>query len=232
MENKEKVKIIGHESLVEGDNVIKIKITSEDETTTKEYVLKVKKNPNVVEEVVETNSLVEEENIAKPSKFDKAKNVLLENWLVVLLFIFVIVEFIEILYLYCKYHKVKVTVPWKNYDKEDAKKESWFKKLNKNNDDFDTKEDVKKDKTQTDELKKEVNNIEEKTEDVLNEKINEIKEVEVSEENVETEISYEEIMSKINELETQIDEGMQEENEPENNDVEHKTRNGRNGRID
>ena len=56
--------------------------------------------------------------------------------------------------------------------------------------------------------------------------------LEVSEENVETEISYEEIMSKINELETQIDEGMQEENEPENNDVEHKTRNGRNGRID
>lgn len=219
-----KVEITGDERLVDGDNVIKIKITSEDETTTKEYTLKVKKKVVVIEDNVEVNALVDENSLNEISKFQKLKGILLDNWLVVLLFIFVVVEFIEILYLYSKYHNIKVTLPWKDYeedrnDNDNNSKTSWFKKLNKNNDDFVETEE-------TEEIKE---NIENEVKDKINVE-NKVEENEITNE-VEDEVqentsSYEEILSQINEIGDKIDKEINSEVE-KNETEETRTRNGR-----
>lgn len=230
---KAKVEITGNDSLVEGENIVKIKVTSEDETTTKEYILKVIKEVVFVEEEnenVEVNALVDSTNLNKTSKLQKLKSVLLDNWLVVLLFVFVVVEFIEILYLYSKYHNIKVTVPWKDYDEDDKnnnnnekeEKTSWFKKLNKNNDDFteiEKNEDVSEDKFNN------KNKIDIKNKVEENEITNE-----VEDEVQENTSSYEEILSQINEIGDRIDKEINSESkdlESENESEEPRTRNGR-----
>lgn len=59
-----KVEITGNDKLVDGDNNINVKVTSEDGTTTKEYVIKVKKDSSLVEEnkIQEINSPEATEN--------------------------------------------------------------------------------------------------------------------------------------------------------------------------
>lgn len=216
-----KVEITGNKELVDGENIIKIKITSENGATTKEYTLKVKKDPSVVEENVEVNALVDEGKLDKVSKWEEIKKALLYNWLIVILFVLVIVEFIQILYLYCKYHNVKVTVPWKENKEENVEeKNSWFKKLNKENADFEDENIQINEKVET------------KKEDIKNQVQNEIENEipnDFEEENQE-EISYEEIMSKINELSSEIDNKIQDdikdESEIEEN-IDKRTRNGR-----
>ncbi|MDO4282578.1 MAG: cadherin-like beta sandwich domain-containing protein [Clostridia bacterium] len=100
-----KVEVIGNENLKEGENEIKIIVTAEDGTTTKEYILKVTKKA----EVVETNAL---ENVNERSSSQKFKDFMGNLWLsikanalLVLMYIFIVVEFVQIVYLYKQLNK-------------------------------------------------------------------------------------------------------------------------------
>lgn len=95
-----KIEITGNDKLSDGDNKIIVKVTSEDGTTTKEYVITVKKDSSIVEEnnIEEINALQDTNNTANffTKLFKKIKN----NWLVCLMYIVILVQFIEIVYLY------------------------------------------------------------------------------------------------------------------------------------
>lgn len=114
-----KIEITGNDELVEGDNTIKVKVTSEDGTTVKEYVIKVKKDSSLVEEnnIEEINALQDTDN----DKFPKnILNKIKSNWLLVLMYVVIIVEFIQIVYLYKHRDKNKVG-KIKNADKKTKK---------------------------------------------------------------------------------------------------------------
>lgn len=95
-----KIDIIGNDKLSEGDNKIIVKVTSEDGTTTKEYVITVKKDSNIVEEnnIEEINALQDTDN--DDNFFNKLFKKIKNNWLVCLMYIVILVQFIEIVYLY------------------------------------------------------------------------------------------------------------------------------------
>lgn len=98
-----KVEITGNDKLAEGENTITVKVISEDGTTTKEYVIKVKKDSSLVEEneIQEINSFKDTENDNKiVSFFKNLWSKIKENWLLVIMYVFIIVEFVEIVYLY------------------------------------------------------------------------------------------------------------------------------------
>lgn len=234
-----KVEIIGNETLVDGENIVKIKITSVDGTTTKEYTLKVIKDASLLEETVEVNALVDEGKMQEVSKFQKIKSLLIQNWLVIVLFILVIIEFIEITYLYFKYHKLNGTLPWKKC-KVEKEKNSWFKKLNNNNDDFNSDEFTKS-KEESEKIKEDC---EEKNTDIIssetNNEVNNQVDEEIKDEipnelqnEIEEEISYEAIMSQINDLGSEINNEINDDfetkidNEEETENKEKRTRNGR-----
>lgn len=118
-DEKATVSITGHEALVEGENTIKILVTAADGKTTKEYVLKVVKKENEVVDVANTN---QNENNNKPEEeqqyltdvkglsfWQRLVLMVQENKLLLLLYAFIIVEFIEIIYLYIKLKKVQGT---------------------------------------------------------------------------------------------------------------------------
>lgn len=95
-----KIDITGNDKLSEGDNKIIVKVTSEDGTTTKEYVINVKKDSNIVEEnnIEEINALQDTDN--DDNFFNKLFKSIKNNWLVCLMYIVILVQFIEIVYLY------------------------------------------------------------------------------------------------------------------------------------
>ncbi|MEG1363014.1 MAG: cadherin-like beta sandwich domain-containing protein, partial [Clostridia bacterium] len=94
---KAKVEIIGNEKLVAGENIINVKVTSENGSTTKEYKIKViKDEEKVVATVAETNALKNNDL----TFFEKAYKFFKKNGLILISFTLVIVEFIEILILY------------------------------------------------------------------------------------------------------------------------------------
>lgn len=95
-----KIDITGNDKLSEGDNKIIVKVTSEDGTTTKEYVITVKKDSNIVEEnnIEEINALQDTDN--DDNFFNKLFKKIKNNWLVCLMYIVILVQFIEIVYLY------------------------------------------------------------------------------------------------------------------------------------
>lgn len=97
-----KIDIIGNDKLSEGDNKIIVKVTSEDGTTTKEYVITVKKDSNIVEEnnIEEINALQDTDN--DDNFFNKLFKSIKNNWLICLMYIVILVQFIEIVYLYKK----------------------------------------------------------------------------------------------------------------------------------
>lgn len=230
-----KVEIIGNEQLVDGENIVKLVITSVDGTTTKEYILKVKKDTSAISDTVEVNALIDEGKLAKVSKWQELKQELAENWLVVLLFAFVLVEFIQILYLYCRLYNVKVTLPWKKYndEKEEKNKESWFKKLNKDNEDFietEIEDKIEKvdeafDKVE-EEVFEEVENVEESAEETVEETIdvNNEESANFDEDNTVLESDYESST-----FESRVDEILENISLDENDDqtTEKRTRNGR-----
>lgn len=116
-----KVEITGNDKLVEGENTITVKVISEDGTTTKEYVIKVKKDSSLVEEndIQEINSLQDTNNDNKIVTFFKNLwSKIKENWLLVLMYIFIIIEFFEIVYLY-RHQERKIK---KDSNKEELKK--------------------------------------------------------------------------------------------------------------
>ena len=97
-----KVEIIGNENLVDGENTVTIKVTSEDGTSTKEYVIKFIKETGEETQALEdegANSENETKNWLKDIFKDlwrKAK----ANSLMLLMYLFIIVEFVQIIYLY------------------------------------------------------------------------------------------------------------------------------------
>jgi len=96
-ENAE-VEIIGNENMVVGENTIKVVVTSENGEVEKTYNLKVFKEYN------EKNSLVDIENTRTGSD---VWNALKENATVLLLYLFVWVEFIQVVYLYERLKKAE-----------------------------------------------------------------------------------------------------------------------------
>lgn len=149
-----KVEITGNDKLVEGENTITVKVTSEDGTTTKEYVIKVKKDSSLVEEnnIQEINSLQDTNNDNKiVSFFKNLWSKIKENWLLVLMYIFIIIEFFEIVYLY-RHQERKVKkesnkkelkkTPEKNMTLDKEFKQN--KKLKRNLDDNEKPNDINK----------------------------------------------------------------------------------------
>lgn len=104
-----KIDITGNDKLSEGDNKIIVKVTSEDGTTTKEYVITVKKNSNIVEDnnIEEINALQDTDN--DNNFFNKLFKKIKNNWLVCLMYIVILVQFIEIVYLYKNQNSKKDT---------------------------------------------------------------------------------------------------------------------------
>lgn len=102
-----KIDITGNDKLSEGDNKIIVKVTSEDGTTTKEYVITVKKDSSIVEEnnIEEINALQDTDN--DNNFFNKLFKKIKNNWLVCLMYIVILVQFIEIVYLYKKQNNKK-----------------------------------------------------------------------------------------------------------------------------
>lgn len=111
-----KVEITGNDKLVDGENTITVKVTSEDSTTTKEYIIKVKKDSNLVEEeiVEEINLLIDTED-ESVSGLKKIWNNAKSNWLLILMYMVVIVEFVQIVYLY-RHQEKRVKTNIKNKD--------------------------------------------------------------------------------------------------------------------
>lgn len=112
-----KVEITGNDELVIGENNIVIKVTSVDGSTTKEYKIKVVKDETVdaLSNSDEDIKLVDEEN--GPSKLDTIIEVIKNNALVIIMYIFIIVEFVQIVYLYRKQNKKE-----NNFDGDKNKK--------------------------------------------------------------------------------------------------------------
>lgn len=104
-----KIDITGNDKLSEGDNKIIVKVTSEDGTTTKEYVITVKKNSNIVEDnnIEEINALQDTDN--DNNFFNKLFKKIKNNWLVCLMYTVILVQFIEIVYLYKNQNSKKDT---------------------------------------------------------------------------------------------------------------------------
>ena len=121
---KVKVEITGNDKLKEGDNTITVKVTSEDGTTTKEYVIKVKKDSSIVEEekTEEINALENIDNNGFKSKIKKLLEKLKNNWLLVLMYVFCLLEFLEIIYLYRRQGKKENKDPKKEDENEDTNK--------------------------------------------------------------------------------------------------------------
>lgn len=100
-----KVEIIGNENLKVGENEIKIIVTAEDGVTKKEYKLKVTKNE---ENIDEENALKNTERSSSQKFKDFMENIWLSvkaNALLVLMYCFIVVEFIQIVYLYKQLNK-------------------------------------------------------------------------------------------------------------------------------
>ncbi len=102
-----KVEITGNENLIVGENKITIKVISENETSTKEYVITFIKEEKEVVDIVESNPYVDaEENSSSFSMvFKSILNVIKNNALVLLMYLLIIVEYIQIVYLYRKLKK-------------------------------------------------------------------------------------------------------------------------------
>lgn len=124
-----KIEITGNDKLSDGDNKIIVKVTSEDGTTTKEYVITVKKDSSIVEEnnIEEINALQDTDN--DNNFFNKLFKSIKNNWLICLMYIVILVQFIEIVYLYKKqnvrsHKKVKEDnkIIKKNLNSDDLKK--------------------------------------------------------------------------------------------------------------
>ena len=121
-----KVEIIGNENLKNGENTVKIKITSEDETSTKEYVIKFMKEDG---EEISALGEVEEENLTPKQEikkiFKEIWQAIKANGLLLLMYLLVLVEFVQILYLYKKLKQKEMP---NDEEQEEDKKE--FDKYN------------------------------------------------------------------------------------------------------
>lgn len=160
-----KVEIIGNENLVDGENTVTIKVTSEDGTSTKEYVIKFIKETAEETQALENEEVNSDNNMKNWFKdiFKDLGRKAKANSLILLMYLFIIVEFIQIIYLYKEVKKK---------DEELAKREDTTKsideeKVNENNELLLDKSENEKEKLLSDfengnlleqEKKEEVNN--------------------------------------------------------------------------
>lgn len=107
-----KSEITGNESLKDGENIIKIKVTAEDGVTTKEYTIKVTKEATAVattDEVAiysELNNLQNLGGTTPPTSLAHTLWMYLKKfWLVLALFAFCLFELGQIIFLYKKVNK-------------------------------------------------------------------------------------------------------------------------------
>lgn len=99
--------IIGNENLKEGENTIKIIVTSKDKTNTKEYTITFEMMSKEESDALKTISIYTEE----PSKVEiKGKSrmwkILEENATIILLYLLALVEFGQVIYLYVQLKNV------------------------------------------------------------------------------------------------------------------------------
>ncbi len=141
-----KVEVTGNDELIEGENNVVIKITSKDGSTSKEYKIKVIKEANAVETaaMVDTNS---DEQVTQNTNgngfFSNLWYAINANALIVIMYVLIVVEFVEIVYLYCKlnnivlFRKKRDNHSKYNIDISDIeeKKETKFKVINKDEND-------------------------------------------------------------------------------------------------
>ena len=101
-----KIDIIGNDKLKYGDNKIDIKVTSEDGTTTKVYCITVKRDSDIVTEnkIEYINTFIEPEE-EENNIFKNYINSIKDNWLICVMFVLIVIEFIQIIYLYKKQKK-------------------------------------------------------------------------------------------------------------------------------
>lgn len=94
-----KVEIQGNENFKDGENIIKIIVTAEDGTTTREYTLKFNRDAKIIK-TEESNSY---QNVyEEPTKWENFKHNVKENKLLLIVLAVTIIELIEILVLYKK----------------------------------------------------------------------------------------------------------------------------------
>lgn len=101
---KAKVEVVGNKEIPEGNGTIKIIVTAEDGKTKNEYVIKYKKltkeETNALKPVENTTDENEEDLNDFGNKVSVIGYILKDNWLVLALFGFCLVEFFQIVYLY------------------------------------------------------------------------------------------------------------------------------------
>lgn len=155
-----KVEISGNDELIEGENEIVVKVTSKDGTTSKDYKIKVLREAAIIkDEDSMKNAEDQDTNVNIPNKsggfvtfFKSIWYSIKANALIVIMYILIIVEFIEILYLYCKLHDInlfkkkevvrsKYNVDISGLEKEKEKKEELFKVFKNENNEKDAKKD-------------------------------------------------------------------------------------------
>lgn len=115
-----KVEIVGNDELVVGENTVKIIVTSKDGTNNKEYIIKVEREAEVVAGTTSENpsSNGEKSKLENTDGFlamitmwyNTAIEAIVNNPLICLLYAFVLVEFIQILYLFSKVRKLNKEV--------------------------------------------------------------------------------------------------------------------------
>lgn len=150
-----KVQIIGNDSIIDGENTITIKITSTNGENTSEYNITFNNTLPLVEEVEDE----QEEEILPLEDTDDENNFManITNWfgyngLYIMLLLCILLEFVQIVYLYLKLNKKCdiIDTDFKNENSLsnsiiDTEKESTEEAQEKNVESFDENEDVLED---------------------------------------------------------------------------------------
>jgi len=103
---KAKVDIVGNDNFVTGENTIKVIVTSENSKMQKTYTLKLNKEESNSLIDVDEDGDIKNQNRSTESKGDSTFAIiwatLKENAVVILLYVFVWIEFLQVIYLYEK----------------------------------------------------------------------------------------------------------------------------------
>lgn len=106
-----KVDIIGNDNLVTGENTIKIIVTSENGKMQKTYTLKVIKEQKEESNLMDVSSGNNKNELGKSNRFSDIlsvmREILKENAVVLLLYAFIWIEFLQVVYLYERLKKVE-----------------------------------------------------------------------------------------------------------------------------
>jgi len=120
-----KVDIIGNDNLVIGENIIKIVVTSENTKMQKTYTLKVIKEQREESNLKDVSSGNNKNKLEKSNRVNDILSVigeiLKENATILLLYLFIWIEFLQVVYLYEKVKKLEGEINFKNDNIKDKK---------------------------------------------------------------------------------------------------------------